>query len=76
MLNFLKSLFGMTSRANAAADRVALALEGLADDMEAVRARVRDHFGLGEPDASPPALTEDTADHANGNGRGRKRIGA
>jgi hypothetical protein len=58
MLNFLKSLLGMSDRATITADRAAAAIEGLADDLETVRASVRQRLGLVAP---PPVQFMTTA---------------
>jgi hypothetical protein len=82
MFGFLKRLFGMADRTDRAGDRIALAMEELADDLEAVRAAVRQRLGLDEADAHPAALQARPASEAtpepagpapHRNGRGKAR---
>lgn len=72
MLSFLSRLFGGLSRVEAASDRVALAMEGIAEDLEQARAALRQRIGLdGLP--APAALPEPEAeDETHKNGRARK----
>jgi hypothetical protein len=58
MLTWIKSLFGYTDRATAAAQRIAVAFEDMAEMSEAVAAEMRARLG-GEAKALP--ATEDGA---------------
>jgi hypothetical protein len=61
MMQWLKRLFGVLDRGNAASERIALALEGMAADLEAARAMLRDRVGLEEqPVAALPGSEEPT----------------
>jgi hypothetical protein len=79
MFNFIRKLFGGLDRSEAAAERVALAVEGLAEDLEGLRARVRQRLGLDAPAGpaapeAPEAVAELPAVEAHANGRARKRL--
>jgi hypothetical protein len=56
MLSFIRKLFGSMDRGEAASERVAVALEGLAEDVERVRAALRERLGVAELSAASPAL--------------------
>ena len=65
MFGFLKSLLGFSDRAQAASERAATALEGLADDLEAVRGIVRERLGLvqaEEPAQLPAKIVQPTVE--------------
>jgi hypothetical protein len=78
MFGFLRSLVGMNERSSVAADRVASALEGLASDLEGVRASVRQRLGLDVPapvqlpevitPPTAPPVVQDDANHVIENG--------
>jgi hypothetical protein len=79
-MGWLKRLFGILDRGDAAAERVAVALEGIAGDLEEVRARLRQRFGL--EDAAPAAVPALALEDHGGNGEappakknGRRRVG-
>ncbi len=81
MFGWIKRLFLGMDRAEVAAERIALAVEGIADDLEAVRASMRQRFGLDETPvshaalaaASPPAPAEEPVLAGNGDGRKKHR---
>lgn len=60
MFGFIKRLFTMSDRVEIASDRVALALEGMADDLERARQRVRQCLGLDDTETITvsPSLPE------------------
>jgi hypothetical protein len=62
MLKFLARLFGAADRVEVASDRLALAVEGIASDLESVRAALRERLGLDSLPAVPalPAPEETT----------------
>jgi hypothetical protein len=70
-MNWIKRLFGMCDRADAAAERIGVALEGLASDLEEVRERVRERFGLSmsEPPLLPAPAEEAEEPKRNGHKR-------
>jgi hypothetical protein len=71
MLKFLGKLFGAADRVESASDRLALAVEGIASDLESVRAALRDRFGLDAlPATAVPALPV-PEDNATGRKRGK-----
>jgi hypothetical protein len=62
MLGFLKRLLFGFDRSEKATDRIGNALEGLADDLEEVRAAVRRRLGLDEVSLPSPAIVDRGAD--------------
>jgi hypothetical protein len=53
MMNLIRKLFGTCDRVEAAQERVAVAFEGLAADVEALRTAFRDRLGVAELPALP-----------------------
>jgi hypothetical protein len=71
MLKFLGRLFGAADRVEVASDRLALAVEGIADDLEKLRASLRDRLGLDSPPATAVPALPAPEDSANGRRRGK-----
>lgn len=55
MMTWIKRLFGVLDRTDAASERIALAMEGMATDIEAARGMLRDRLGIDGNEASLPA---------------------
>jgi hypothetical protein len=69
MLKFLGRLFGAADRVESASDRLALAVEGIASDLESVRAALRERLGLDSLPAVPALPAPE--DNATGRKRGK-----
>ncbi len=61
MLNWIKSLFTRLDRGDAAAERIAVALEQMAGDIEAARDQLRNRLGIEAEPAGVLANVEEPA---------------
>ncbi len=59
-IGWLKRLFGGMDRSEAASERIATALEGMAADLEAARDALRQRLGIEEQSAGEPLAIEGT----------------
>lgn len=69
MFQLIRRLFGWTDRAEAAGERIAVALEGLAGDVESMRAAFRARIGAEEVVTLPAPKAAEEEPGRNGAGR-------
>lgn len=56
MMNWIRNLFGRLDRGDVAAERIAIALEQMADDVEAARDALRGRLGIEAKNEEAPAI--------------------
>ncbi len=67
MIGWIKQLFSSFDRQQSAAERAAVALEGIATDLEAMHATLRERLGHQDVTVTPSVIE----DHSNGKRRVR-----
>lgn len=79
-MTWLKKLFGMMDRSDAASERIAVALEDMATALETARDRLNGRLGIGQdgdgggPVDTAAAIGAGAATKANGTGNGRRKV--